>query len=61
MGDPSIIKRFITGRISLEQAAALQRPVSPDEVKGAMFSLGRHKAPGPEDLLWNFSNQPGVL
>lgn len=48
---------LITDQLSSDQQSALIAPITSSEIKEAMFSLKRNKAPGPDGYPADFSRR----
>ncbi|GJR20092.1 hypothetical protein Tco_0968619 [Tanacetum coccineum] len=66
LGQPGITTPFCDvnlfyNRLDVEDAAAMVRSVTSQEVKEAMFSMGNDKAPGPDGYIAAFLRNHGIL
>ncbi|GJS10955.1 hypothetical protein Tco_0367751 [Tanacetum coccineum] len=66
LGQPGITTPFCDvnlfyNRLDVEDAAAMVRPVTSQEVKEAMFLMGNDKAPGPDGYTAAFLRNLGIL
>ncbi|GJY33801.1 hypothetical protein Tco_0418270 [Tanacetum coccineum] len=66
LGQPGITTPFCDvnlfyNRFDVEDAAAMVRSVTSQEVKEAMFSMGNDKAPGPDGYIAAFLRNHGIL